>query len=156
MVQHCQSMLQPTQQCNRMANAPTSAPRKAIQTPRGNSGNIIQSPNPINILQSTAADVIVREVHDWELDVLTDGEQSDVKSMAFACLGVSAGFAQNAWALVANVIDKKPISYLELLFAFFCVAAICIGSTCWWFSARKISISKTLKENIRSRQLVTR
>lgn len=139
-----------------MANVPILAPKRAIQTSRGNTGNIIQSTNPINILQSTAADVIVREVHDWELDVLTDGEQSDVKSMAFACLGVSAGFAQNAWTLVENVIDKKPISYLELLFAFFFVAAICIGSTCWWFGARRTSTSKTLKENIRSRQLVTR
>jgi hypothetical protein len=107
-----------------------------------------------NILQSEASDVIVRGVHDWELDVLTEGSQSDAKNLAFACLGLAGGCLQNIWSLIDDVRAGKMPTSGELFFSAIFIACIAIGVTTWCLSSKKQSTASIKKTEIRERPLI--
>ncbi len=76
----------------------------------GLGNEVIGSETGIKVLQSPASDVIVREVHDWELDILTDGATNEVKAVAFLFVGLAGGFLQNFWDALASIAHQRPMT----------------------------------------------
>ena len=112
--------------------------------------------NTIQVLKSSAADVIIREVHDWELDVLTDGEQSDWKNLSFACLGIAFGLVQNAISLLVDAQASRPITLSQIFLSAVFVATLAIGVVSWIFARKQGSTSVSKKIEIRARELSVR
>lgn len=131
------------------------APRREVTSSTKSKQNKFDAnTNTIQILKSSAADVIVREVHDYELDVLTEGDQSDLKSLAFTCLGTSFGFLQNFIELVSETSKGKPSTLGQLAATCVFVLSVSVGLTSWFQSRRRRSVSLTKKTEIRARELL--
>ena len=127
----------------------TTAPLASQLTVSNN--NTINNPkDPVKVFQSVAGDVKIREVHDWELDVLTKGDQSETKTIAYTCLGLTGGFAQNIYSLVSDFHNGVPITTFELVFSSIFLITTSVGVCCYFFSRSNASQAFQKKEEIRS------
>ena len=105
------------------------------------------------VVQSQAPDMIVHQVTDMELDVLTEEDQRSMKGYAITAASIAAGFSQNMYKIVADFRCDTLPSPLDLMLGALFLILASLAATFFYLWRRKPSRSEQLVADIRRRPL---